>query len=166
MSIQISKEGRRHYLVGNTYAVKDALRDAGAHWDRDRGAWWTSKADVAERFAAAASEKAAVVAAVKEQTANDARVAVSGNTYPVRDELRALGGEWDASNKTWMVPVSKAAEAQALVAKAPKASFARRGSRSSGSSDYYRRGGERLVRGCADCSRLGRMCRQCQFDDE
>jgi hypothetical protein len=51
--ITISKEGRRFYLVGNTYAIKDGLRSAGAHWDGDRKAWWTSKLDVAERFTGA-----------------------------------------------------------------------------------------------------------------
>ena len=28
----------------------------------------------------------------------------SGNTYPARDEIKALGGQWDASTKTWTVP--------------------------------------------------------------
>jgi hypothetical protein len=51
-SITIEKAGRRFYLIGNTFAIKDELRSAGAKWDADRKAWWTSKFDVAERFAA------------------------------------------------------------------------------------------------------------------
>ncbi len=46
----IEKIGRRYYLTGNTYAVRDALKAAGCHWDAERKAWWTSKQDVAERF--------------------------------------------------------------------------------------------------------------------
>lgn len=47
------------------------------------------------------------------QTIN--RVAITGNTYPVRTELRNLGGEWDKGEKAWMVPSDKAEEAKALV---------------------------------------------------
>lgn len=43
-------------------------------------------------------------------------IAISGNTYPVKDELKALGGRWDADAKAWMVPDAKAAAARALVA--------------------------------------------------
>lgn len=42
-------------------------------------------------------------------------VAITGNTYPVKDQLKALGGRWDAGRKAWMVPETKAAAARALV---------------------------------------------------
>lgn len=44
---------------------------------------------------------------------------VYGNTYPVRDKIKALGGRWDANSKVWMVPEEKLGEAQALVAGQP-----------------------------------------------
>lgn len=47
-------------------------------------------------------------------------VLVTGNTYPVKDQIKALGGRWDAAAKGWRVPTDKAAEAQALVSGAPK----------------------------------------------
>ncbi len=47
-------------------------------------------------------------------------VAVSGNTYPVKDQLRALGGRWDGDARVWRVPESRAAEARALVTGAPR----------------------------------------------
>lgn len=50
MTIEIKSEGRRHYIVGNTFAIKDQLRSAGAKWDADRRAWWTGKREVAEQF--------------------------------------------------------------------------------------------------------------------
>lgn len=53
MTITIQSEGRRHYLIGDTYSIRNQLRAAGAHWDGDRKAWWTSKRDVAESFASA-----------------------------------------------------------------------------------------------------------------
>lgn len=46
--------------------------------------------------------------------------AVTGSTYPVKDQLKALGGKWDASKKAWMVPDGKYDQAIALVGGAPK----------------------------------------------
>lgn len=42
-------------------------------------------------------------------------VLVTGNTYPVKDSLKAMGARWDAAAKGWRVPAAKAAAAQALV---------------------------------------------------
>lgn len=50
MTIEIEKVGRRFYLCGNTYAIKNELRDAGCTWDPARKQWWTGKKDVAARF--------------------------------------------------------------------------------------------------------------------
>lgn len=46
-------------------------------------------------------------------------VLVTGNTYPVREQLAALGGKWDAVKKGWHVAQSRAEEARRLVAAAP-----------------------------------------------
>jgi Transcription elongation factor, GreA/GreB, C-term len=42
-------------------------------------------------------------------------VAIAGNTYPVKDQLRNLGGHWDPDQRAWMVPAARAEEAKALV---------------------------------------------------
>jgi hypothetical protein len=44
---------------------------------------------------------------------------IKGNTYPVKDALKALGAKWDPQAKGWLVPEDKADEARALVANAP-----------------------------------------------
>ena len=49
-----------------------------------------------------------------------ARVAIRGNTYPVRNQLKELGGKWDAENRAWMVPSDRADEARKLVENAAK----------------------------------------------
>jgi hypothetical protein len=28
----------------------------------------------------------------------------SGNTYPIRDAIKSLGGRWDPQRKVWIVP--------------------------------------------------------------
>lgn len=42
-------------------------------------------------------------------------VLITGNTYPVKDALRALGGTWDAAAKGWRVPADKADAARKLL---------------------------------------------------
>jgi hypothetical protein len=47
MTITVDKQGRRHYLRGNTYPIRDRLREAGAKWDPEERCWWTGKAETA-----------------------------------------------------------------------------------------------------------------------
>ena len=49
----------------------------------------------------------------------DALVPIRGNTYAVREQLKALFGKWNANDKVWEVPASHAAKARALVAAQP-----------------------------------------------
>lgn len=48
--------------------------------------------------------------------ATSTRILITGNTYPVKDQIKALGGRWDANAKGWSVPADKASAARALVA--------------------------------------------------
>lgn len=63
---------------------------------------------------------------------------ITGNTFPVRAELRAMGGDWDARAKGWRVPADKASEARQLVAGAPRE--ARRAPRRPAYRSHYMRG--------------------------
>lgn len=47
-------------------------------------------------------------------------IAITGNTYPVKDQLKALGARWNADARAWMVSPAKADEARAIVAGAPQ----------------------------------------------
>lgn len=97
------------------------------------------------------------------QTDMPARVLITGNTYPVRVELRELGGIWNKTAQGWEVPAGRADEARALVlgAGAPVArSYGRRSSRRYGSSYtrfsgggemYQNRGGRCIDAPCCGC---------------
>jgi hypothetical protein len=50
-------------------------------------------------------------------------VLIAGNTYPVKDALRAMGGRWNPAAKGWMIPAAKADEARRLVAAATKNTY-------------------------------------------
>jgi len=56
-------------------------------------------------------------------TNSSQQVAITGNTYPVKDSIRALGGRWNAAAKAWMVPAQVADQARALVGSAPSATY-------------------------------------------
>lgn len=52
-------------------------------------------------------------------------VLITGNTYPVREQLRALGGRWDPRAKGWRVPRWREAEARQLVGSQPDPKLSR-----------------------------------------
>jgi len=104
MSIEIRSEGRRHYLIGDTYAIRDMIRSAGGKWDPERKAWWSGKRDVAETIAAKAGSAPAAAQSTERQErpppGEDAIVAgratYKGRTYYVagRDTSRS---RWEQS---------------------------------------------------------------------
>jgi hypothetical protein len=88
-----------------------------------------------------------------------AQVAITGNTYPVKDALKALGGRWNADRKAWMVPADKADEARKLVEGAP--------AKSSSSSSGDRSSKRRYFANCADCGARSQgyyRCRDCNLE--
>ena len=51
-------------------------------------------------------------------------VAITGNTFPVKDLLKGLGARWDVDMKVWRIDVTKEAEARLIVANPPAATTA------------------------------------------
>ena len=48
---------------------------------------------------------------------------LTGNTYPVRQQLGKLGGRWNPFGKCWMIPADRWDEAKALVDEQPEHAF-------------------------------------------
>lgn len=86
-------------------------------------------------------------------------VLVTENTYPVKDQIKALGGRWDAVAKGWRVPADKADDANKLVASAPKSSPRRSSGYRSGRN--YRRGYRDWAGDASTCS-----CDMCRSGSE
>lgn len=83
MSITIETRGRRHYLIGNTYPIKGAIRAAGCKWDPEAGAWWTGKRETAEELVAGvASGKVEAVASYTKLDDGSWGVRVPGKVEP------------------------------------------------------------------------------------
>lgn len=47
------------------------------------------------------------------------RIYIVGNTYPIKDRIKAIGGHWDTDRKQWWVGTAKSAEVESLIANAP-----------------------------------------------
>ena len=81
---------------------------------------------------------------------------ITGNTYPVRDQLKSLGGRWDSFRKGWRVPNDKAEEARAIVEDAP-VNYQKRGKyisdtfKTSGGTFYRNRNGRCEDAPCCGC---------------
>jgi hypothetical protein len=62
-------------------------------------------------------------------------VLITGNTYPVKEQIKALGGRWNKTAQGWDVPTEQADAARALVSggtgssPAPRTNGRRYGSR-------------------------------------
>lgn len=105
MTIAIETQGRRHYLRGNTFAIKDTLRAAGAKWDPEAKAWWTGKRETAEQFvgpsagnptpASPTSDRGDSQPTVGQDTIVAARATYKGSAYYVVGRVVRGRTHWD-----------------------------------------------------------------------
>ncbi|NJL72288.1 MAG: hypothetical protein HC888_12245 [Candidatus Competibacteraceae bacterium] len=155
-ALSIRKEARRHYIDGPTYPVRATLKEAGAKWDPDQSAWWFGSAEKAKTaMDRITQQRASQPPPLPPPDPSEERIALRGNTYPVRDQLKDLGATWDAPNKQYLVPASRIDAAQKLVASAPKQEFRHTRCKECGAlSDRYRRIYRNGV--CSDCYRDSR----------
>ena len=65
-------------------------------------------------------------------------VTITGNTYPVKEQLKALGGHWNKGAQGWDVPAENAEAARGIVAAAGPAAPRRSSYRSRYQSNYTR----------------------------
>jgi hypothetical protein len=55
MAVTIERSGARVYFTGDTFSVKDRIKQMGGHWDGDRRAWWVGATKAEEAQALVAS---------------------------------------------------------------------------------------------------------------
>jgi hypothetical protein len=79
-----------------------------------------------------------------------AQLKITGNTYPVKDALKAIGARWDADERSWTIASSKIDQARKIVADAPK-SQATPGKCLACGKQLATWERQRSVKRCADC---------------
>lgn len=92
-AVTLERVGRRTYFVGNTFPIKDLIRNSGGHWDGDRKQWWIGSQEYAEgivRDAQQALQAAAATPSARYSKLSDdswglrGRNLVAGETVEVR----------------------------------------------------------------------------------
>lgn len=91
--ITLERVGRRVYVAGDSYAVRDRLRAAGCHWDAERRQWWIGTAGASAVEAIAADAAAAPAAAAPRGVPDDARVSARVEVEGRRLYLIARSGD-------------------------------------------------------------------------
>ena len=111
------------FIEGNTFANKDRLIALGAKWVPEMKAWMLGAdvdlsslelpaAVVAVGGGAAAAVGGAAAAAPVTPTigkititpSDDGLIYLGGETFPLRDQIKAHGGKWNAGRKLWTLP--------------------------------------------------------------
>jgi hypothetical protein len=123
-------------IPGNTYPVREELKALGATWDKEGRTWRIAPEKLALARAVvenqgkaapethlAAKREAALNTTIdsltdpfEEEASGPPLVAITGNTYPVKDALKAIGATWNTEKRTWMIAEKKAEYARAIVA--------------------------------------------------
>jgi hypothetical protein len=69
----------------------------------------------------------------------DTVVTITGNTYPVKEQIKALGGRWNKAAQGWDVPEVNAEAARKLVESAGPSTYQRTSKRSARYGSTYTR---------------------------
>lgn len=153
LDINLSREGRRTYIVGDTFRIKDDIKAAGGHWDADRRAWWLGD------HAKAESLVAGVKAAPPAPVATYARI---GDGWGIRGKGLVVGAsvtveKRDGAKKTEKVTavVSTDADGTVLANIEPSAKPASRPAYSGGYRGNYGGGRRRACKTGGNCSSFG-----------
>lgn len=108
-TVTLNENGARIYFVGNTYPIKDQIKNLGGHWDADAKSWWIGKAKKTEAeallSAGAQTNQNAQTDGVTMETRVLAKGEYKGRVYFViaftQDRAKVLLCFADGSKKWW-----------------------------------------------------------------
>ena len=116
---------KKFFIAGNSYAIKDQLKELGFKWDAEAKNWYHTNetvASTAQKFVPAGPEKHFI----------------HGNCYPFTEQLKEMECRWDPDSKAWYHLNKEIAEkAQALVNKAPEIQSSGKAQVSAGAEKHY-----------------------------
>ena len=100
----------KHQIGDAPKTLTDELKEIGCKWSKETG-WYHTDKEAAEK-------------AIQRIQEAEPRHYLKGNGYAVKDQLTAMQCRWDGAQKQWYTTdITKAAEAQALIDNAPKATL-------------------------------------------
>lgn len=168
--VTFSQEGRRCYVLGNTYPLKGAIKSAGGHWDGDRKAWWvgSNKREGLEKIVRGAKPVEKQYATGLDQKMKGKAI-YKGKTYPYSFLGETKNGPAaklhfrDGTKDFW----AHASEITVVKEYREPISLRRLNEMA---EDYKKSGSGRgnsgfRDNGCWECRRLGDYCPRCAFDE-
>lgn len=171
MTITIKTEGRRFYLIGNTYPIKDAIKNAGCSWDKDKGAWWTGSKERAESLVAGVAGGSIAAKASFRKLANGDWGVLVPTTVAVGDKVTVSGQYGDKEVTIASVVETTDRGSLCAIVKEERKSRPKLGStgtaKARGGYRAPRHGGQCRGHGCCAPSAPGcaGYCKQCHFDE-
>lgn len=158
MTITIETRGRRHYLIGDTFPIKGAIKSAGCKWDPDAKAWYTGKRETADALVAQVAAGAVQATASYRKLPDGSWGILVPGTATVGATVAVVTKAGGSKQET-VLAVLEQTDRGSLCSVAQRPRAAR------GSRPRRHAPGFAPVKGCGACAQLGRMCQQCQFDE-
>src|SRR4029453_8246210 len=84
----MEREHGKHFITGNTFSVKDQLKELGCKWDGDAGLWYHSDPKIAAK-------------AQDLVPAGPLRHVIGQAPFALKDQLKELGAKWDSEKNHW-----------------------------------------------------------------
>src|SRR6266516_3155712 len=101
----MAQEEKKYFISGNTFEVKDHLKELGCKWDAEAGQWYHTSRKVAAQ-------------AQKLVPAGPEKHIIGPAPYELKERLKELGARWDQESSQWYhTDKEAAARAQELVSK-------------------------------------------------
>ena len=102
----MEREQGKHFITGNTFSVKDQLKELGCKWDGDAALWYHSDPKIAAK-------------AQDLVPAGPLRHVIGQAPFALKDQLKELGAKWDSEKNHWYhTDKDVAVRARSLVAEA------------------------------------------------
>ena len=78
----MAQEEKKYFISGNTFEVKDQLKELGCRWDAEAGQWYHTNRKVAAQ-------------AQKLVPAGPEKHIIGQAPYELKERLKELGARWD-----------------------------------------------------------------------
>jgi hypothetical protein len=92
--ITVRSEGRRHYIAGLPYELKDTAKEAGCRWDSDRKMWWSGKSEIAIEVVQRAQSRQAQALQQREERSVSAQASAAARGVLAGHPAKLPSGDW------------------------------------------------------------------------
>jgi hypothetical protein len=107
-TITVRSEGRRHYIAGLPFDLKDTAKEAGCRWDPDLKMWWSGKSEVAIEVVQRAQSRQVQVVQQREERSANAQADAAARGVLAGHPAKLPSGDWGVKVLSQARPVAGA----------------------------------------------------------